>query len=396
MLRCICGSGHRSGCMLRKGGQMFAVSDIADWWDDQHRQSKKELEQFVDGNPNLFGVIVAGTVATAMDLGAGTVDALRFGQGMAEGGVAGFGKDALRLVALAGPLGKGAKLVQTAANARLARLIVDPGGGICGWVSGSQALRQTGTRAFAAVEDLARALGKPLSELGGSRLADRVMLFKNLGARVSPLRPVKTLEDVAQMTRNNGAVTMFNIFGKRMGKQGLEEVGHAVYAYRDWLGRLRILDRGGGAGKFGEVFDSLGDLARKYGLQGEWALKEAAVMENLFAKCVGAVTAPVFAIDVYALAGVNRIEHETVAQAFEVSKTIQRHGKKAVEPGGTYHVVQAGDWLSKLAQRYYQSMHKWPVIFEANRDIIGSNPNLIKPGQRLLIPKLPTVSGIKA
>ena len=307
----------------------------------------------------------------------------------------GVGKDALRLIALAGPLGKGAKLVQTAANARLARLIVDSGGGACGWISGSQALRQTGTRAFAAVDDLARALGKPLAELGGSRLIDRVELFKSLGAHVSPLRSVNTLDDIARLTKNNGAVTMFNLFGKRMGKQGLEEVGHAVYAYRDWLGRLRILDRGGRAGKLGEVFESLGDLARKYGLQGDWALKEAAVMENLFAKCVGAVTAPVFAIDVYALAGVSKIEHVTVAQAFEISRTLQRHGKKAIELGGTCHVVQSGDWLSKLAQRYYQSMHKWPVIYEANRDVIGSNPDVIKPGQRLLIPKLPPVSGIK-
>ncbi|NRF70236.1 LysM peptidoglycan-binding domain-containing protein [Aquincola sp. S2] len=374
---------------------MLAASEIADWWDEQHRQSKKELERFVDDNPNLFGVMVAATVATAMDLGAGTVDALRFGEGAAEGGVAGFGKDALRLIALAGPLGRGAKLVQTAGNAGLARLIVDIGGRNCGWISGTQALRQTGTRAFAAVEDLARALGKPISELGGSHLAERVTLFRGLGARISALRPVKTLQDIAGMTRNDGAVTMFNIFGKRMGKKGLESVGHAVYAYRDWLGRLRILDRGGRAGKHGEVFESLGDLARKYGLQGEWALKEAAVMENLFAKYVGAVSAPVFAIDVYALAGVNKIERETVAQAFEVSKTIQRQGKKAVEQGGTYHVVAAGDWLSKLAQRYYQSIHKWPVIYEANRDVIGSNPNLIKPSQRLLIPKLPAVSGIK-
>jgi hypothetical protein len=95
-----------------------------------------------------------------MEVGAGTVDTLRFGQGLAEGGVKGVGKDALRLIGLAGPLGRGAKIVQTSVNARLARLIVDPGGGICGWVSGTQALRQTGTKAFAAVDDLTQALGK--------------------------------------------------------------------------------------------------------------------------------------------------------------------------------------------------------------------------------------------
>lgn len=65
---------------------MWTVGDIADWWDEQHRQSKKELDQFVDNNPNLFGIVVATAAATAMEIGAGTVDTLRFGQGLAEGG----------------------------------------------------------------------------------------------------------------------------------------------------------------------------------------------------------------------------------------------------------------------------------------------------------------------
>jgi len=376
---------------------MWAVSDIADWWDEQHRQAKKELDHFVDNNPNLFGVVVATAVATAMEVGAGTVDTLRFGQGLPEGGVKGVGKDALRLIGLAGPLGRGAKIVQASANAKLARLIADPGGGICGWVSGAQALRQTGTKAFAAVDDLARALGKSIAELGGSQLASRVQLFKQIGARISALRPVRSFDDVAKMTQNNGGVTMFNIFGRRMEGGVLKQVGHAVYAFRDNLGRLRILDRGGRAGKIGEVFESLEDIARKYGVQGQWTLKEAAVMENVFAKFMGSISsAPVFALDVYALAGLNRLEHETVAQAFEVHKVIMRQGKKALEQTNPrYHSVAPGDWLSKIAQKYYGNMHKWPVIYEANRDMVGNDPNMIKPGQRLLIPALPTVSGIQ-
>ncbi len=190
---------------------------------------------------------------------------------------------------------------------------------------------------------------------------------------------------------------MFNIFGKRMERGVLKQVGHAVYAYRDNLGRPRILDRGGSAGKLGEVFESLEDLAKKYGIQGQWSLKEAAVMENVFAKSMGSISkAPVFALDVYALAGVNTLEHETVAQAFEVHKVIMRQGKKALEQTNPrYHVVAAGDSLSKIAQKFYSDMHKWPVIYEANRDVIGIDPNIIKLGQRLLIPVLPTVNGIK-
>lgn len=377
---------------------MWAISDIADWWDEQHRQAKKELDRFVDNNPNLFGVIVATATATAMDLGAGVVDTLRFGQGLAEGGAKGVGKDALRLIALAGPLGRGAKLVQTAANAKLARLIVDPGGGICGWVSGAQALRQTGTKAFAAVDDLATALGKSIAELGGSSLVSRIALFKQLGARISPVKLVKSIEDVGAMLSKEGGVAMFNIFGKRVGANGIEQVGHAVYAFRDTLGRLRILDRGGRAGKLGEVFDSLQALAKKYGIQGEWALKEAAVMENVFAKFMAsASSAPVFALSTYAMAGVNATEHVAVAQAFEVHKTMLRQGKQALaKVSPRQHVVAPGDSLSKIAQKHYGDMHKWPVIYEANRDVIGADPNLtIKPGQQLLIPDLPAIRGIK-
>ena len=40
-----------------------------------------------------------------MDLGAGLVDVLRFGEGGTEGGVKGVGKDVLRLLILVGPLG---------------------------------------------------------------------------------------------------------------------------------------------------------------------------------------------------------------------------------------------------------------------------------------------------
>jgi hypothetical protein len=50
------------------------------------------------------------------------------------------------------------------------------------------------------------------------------------------------------------------------------------------------------------------------------------------------------------------------------------------------HVVQPGDWLSKIAITYYGDMNKWDVIYNRNVDQIGPNPDLIRPGQRLVIP----------
>lgn len=55
------------------------------------------------------------------------------------------------------------------------------------------------------------------------------------------------------------------------------------------------------------------------------------------------------------------------------------------------HPVQSGETLSHLAQKHYGNASKpyWTLIYEANKDIIGSNPNVIKVGQTLKIPELP-------
>lgn len=51
-----------------------------------------------------------------------------------------------------------------------------------------------------------------------------------------------------------------------------------------------------------------------------------------------------------------------------------------------FHIVQVNDFLRKIAQQYYGDGDKWRVIYDANKSIIGPNPNLIHPGQRLRIP----------
>ena len=66
-------------------------------------------------------------------------------------------------------------------------------------------------------------------------------------------------------------------------------------------------------------------------------------------------------------------------------------------PGGGYpgggagervHIVQPGDWLSKIAIKYYGDMNQWHKIYNhpANRQVIGNNPDLIEPNMRLVIP----------
>lgn len=53
--------------------------------------------------------------------------------------------------------------------------------------------------------------------------------------------------------------------------------------------------------------------------------------------------------------------------------------------GGTYTVV-SGDCLWKIAKQFYGDGGKWGAIYNANKDVIGGNPNLIYPGQILTIP----------
>lgn len=54
--------------------------------------------------------------------------------------------------------------------------------------------------------------------------------------------------------------------------------------------------------------------------------------------------------------------------------------------GQRIHIVKSGDWLSKIAITYYGDMNKWTKIYEHNKAVIGPNPDLIKPGQQLVIP----------
>ena len=53
--------------------------------------------------------------------------------------------------------------------------------------------------------------------------------------------------------------------------------------------------------------------------------------------------------------------------------------------GGTY-TVKKGDSLWKIAASQLGSGSKWNKIYEANKSVIGGNPNKIYPGQVLTIP----------
>ena len=77
------------------------------------------------------------------------------------------------------------------------------------------------------------------------------------------------------------------------------------------------------------------------------------------------------------------MKKETTAKA-NVMAAKRKKDELAVQK----HVVAAGESLSAISKKYYDDANQYMKIYEANKDVIGGDPNLIKPGQELVIPKL--------
>ena len=62
-------------------------------------------------------------------------------------------------------------------------------------------------------------------------------------------------------------------------------------------------------------------------------------------------------------------------------------GNKA-DAGAKTVVVASGDSLSTLAAKYYDTVEYWPLLWDANRQLVGPNPNRVAPGMQLSVPPL--------
>ena len=82
--------------------------------------------------------------------------------------------------------------------------------------------------------------------------------------------------------------------------------------------------------------------------------------------------------------GVGKVDNQ-----LEVKAPPQPEAKP--EPKSTYHTVEKGDSLSKIAKKVYGDPMKYSAIFEANKPML-KDPDLIYPGQVLRIPPKETVS----
>lgn len=68
-------------------------------------------------------------------------------------------------------------------------------------------------------------------------------------------------------------------------------------------------------------------------------------------------------------------------------------GAAAAQTCGGSYVVQRGDTLSAIADRFYKNAGNWTAIHNANLQVIGPKPNLLRVGQRL---SLTCIDGLPA
>jgi nucleoid-associated protein YgaU len=339
----------------------------------------------------------------------GFVDVLRLGDGVKKGGW-GYGQDALRALIVAGP----AFRVARNAAALVAEVDFNAYLGNCAWVAGAQSLRFSGTRLFASVGDLARWAGLTAGETGGVRsAADLAPMLRLLGAGVRTVAPegkaaITTMDEVFQAARTNrDGVLMFGIKWLRNG----EPVGHALIARWTPLG-VRIIDRST------NVVRSLGELEKLVpaykGISTAVPAGEALFVENSIAvKTLANVPSLLntLAVEVKPviyreskLAGVARVVNgaspppkpDVHLGTFNTTVVCHAPNSDQLPQCRTYYsyTVGQGESLSSIARRVYRDQGKWSTIYAANRALIGSNPNLIRPGMQLVLPsnKGPTLS----
>jgi hypothetical protein len=386
------------------------ASDFSDWWDEQHKESIEALDAFIEEHPDIVGVAVAGTFTTLMDVAEPSVDMWRFGAGAAEG-PGGVVKDGIRFLGLMGPVawtGKqlawagnelaagvaGAqkidllgKKIPIASGLRLAKLIDDPGNGLCWAKTTTRALTQTGQKVFASVKEFAELINHPLDrEVFDSIDTVKpdferwIKVLKEIGAKISTPKAVSTFQDVEKMLPRDGSVVLVDIVGKSYKTLG-EEFGHSIHVFRDVFGKVKIMT------PEGRIVSTLQEVG---GTIGGWRVRNAVVLENVFGKIMNnASQTGILAMGVSAITGFSRQTNETIAQVFDLFKRA-RQGKP---PAGAraYHVVGPGETLQDIARMHYGDAAKWAVLAQANKDKLAKTGNLIAPSQRLLVPELPHI-----
>ncbi|MDP5273551.1 LysM peptidoglycan-binding domain-containing protein [Chengkuizengella axinellae] len=79
------------------------------------------------------------------------------------------------------------------------------------------------------------------------------------------------------------------------------------------------------------------------------------------------------------------ITFQTITESNTTQESERPPVQKESVSGKTY-IVKSGDSLYKIATKFLGEGSRYKEIYELNMKLIGSNPNLIFPGQKLILP----------
>jgi nucleoid-associated protein YgaU len=65
-------------------------------------------------------------------------------------------------------------------------------------------------------------------------------------------------------------------------------------------------------------------------------------------------------------------------------------GSPSPQPGEQSYTVEPGDSMLSISEQFYGDVTQWRRIYDANREVIGDNPDALKPGMVLRIPPPPS------
>jgi nucleoid-associated protein YgaU len=79
-------------------------------------------------------------------------------------------------------------------------------------------------------------------------------------------------------------------------------------------------------------------------------------------------------------------EQQTETERVMEQRRGERGGQDATSTSTRTYTVKSGDTLSGIAESEMGDAKRWPELYEANKDAVGKNPDLIHPGLELKIP----------
>lgn len=391
---------------------MYVAAELADFYRKNFSEPNRHAhaKAWIDAHPENLAVVLMATMhATIEDISMAplrlpetmALDMMKLGTGAAEGSKLGIAEDVLRALSVV-PVGRVVQGANNFLRPFLGRLLQGVSnlvhwrqvrGGLCVPISIAQALQRTGTRLVVPLKEIAKAAGKPMPDITKSGLKLPEIRAALQGLKVDykeiPGGFIKNWNDlVAHTARTEGAVLVL----LRLTRQGANK-GHGILVSNTAQG-VKIFDRYG-------VFSSLDELSQHYRLfqagskpfelatgfpqfvMRNWAMDASLAAEmNAFGPLAAVVVRAAAMITLNPSVPVARLQADFDAfladrNAGPLPPNPSPGAPPASDVMAMHYVPASGVMLSKVSMSYYGTFHMWPLIWDANRELIGPNPNRV-------------------